>query len=72
MRMVADYAARYGGPPAMESPWHLFVGLVRQCARFDAKDFLRAMDGPLMAQAGGEANRIILYRQHLVKVAGLE
>ena len=71
MRMIGDYAARYGGPPSPESPWHLFVGLLRQCARFDARDFLRAMDGPLMAQAN-EPGRIILYRQQLAKVAGFE
>ena len=73
MRMIGDYAARYGGPPALESPWHLFVGLLRQCARLEARDFLRAIDGPAWSQAGpdGHAQRLLVY-QTLTKTAGYD
>lgn len=70
MDVIAEYSARYHGPPDPAMPWLLFTELSRRCARFDARDWLRAIDGPSYAVASlsseGKGDRLLL-RKELVK-----
>lgn len=34
---MAEYAAYYGGPPAPDLPWPLFLALTRRTAMFEAR-----------------------------------
>ena len=43
--MVVEYAGTYGGPPPPETPWPLFVLLVRGADRFNARQMLSVMNG---------------------------
>ena len=64
-------AARYG-IPGPEVSWGEFVIMARRCGRFDARDYLRAMDGPMLAVPSDTPGPRILLRQELAKAAGYE
>ena len=49
-------------------PWLLFVLMAQRCNRFDARDWLRAIDGPILGQSS-EA-RVVVLKQELAKAAG--
>lgn len=51
MDLVAEYAARYGGPPDRRRPWHEFMGLVSRVGRFEARDVLQARTAGILAQS---------------------
>ena len=42
---MAEYASAYGGPPAPDSRWRLFVTLCEKTARFGARTQLAFTDG---------------------------
>ncbi len=42
--MIAEYAAYYGGPPAGDLPWPLFLALVHRTGRFEARRLLTLFD----------------------------
>lgn len=71
MGLLADYAECYGHVPAPESPWTLFIGLLRQIGKFEARAYLRSIDGSAFAQPSNEGTGAkLLLRQELVKRAG--
>lgn len=43
--VIAEYAHMYGGPPAPDLPWQLFLALSKRASRFDARRLLGVMDG---------------------------
>lgn len=49
MDLVFEYAKCYGGPPGPTLSWALFLEGVRRTARFNAREMLRAIDGPSVA-----------------------
>lgn len=54
--MLASYARAYGGPPAADSPWPLFLTLAAKAEQLDARDQLRfydAVTGAIGAAFGG-------------------
>lgn len=68
---MADYAARYGGPPPPDLPWPMFAALAARALRYDARAELahwNAVDNALAAAFGSNvaqvrANRITLVAQ---------
>lgn len=42
--MMADYAATYGGFPAPDSPWRLFVSAVSLSPRYESRRQLTLLD----------------------------
>ena len=47
--MMAEYAHAYGGPPRPETPWPMFMALLKRAPTFEARAFLRHMDATLWA-----------------------
>lgn len=46
---MAEYAAAYGGPPAPDMPWPMFVLLLERTPRFEARVRLGLVDSVAMA-----------------------
>ncbi|HWP38948.1 MAG TPA: hypothetical protein VNL18_15485 [Gemmatimonadales bacterium] len=50
MDWEAEYAARYGGPPRPDQPWHQVLALMARIGRFAARDILRVVEGTFLAR----------------------
>jgi hypothetical protein len=49
----------------------MFIALLRHCVRFDARDYLQALDGPMYAVSGLFDSHVgdrILMRQELARL----
>lgn len=47
--MMTDYAAVYGGFPAPDTPWRLFLAAVARAKRYDARHELQLFDAVRLA-----------------------
>ena len=59
---MADYARYYGGAPAPELSWSLFLALTERCSRYEARSKLTFLDAIALAlsaafSTGGKADR---------------
>ena len=72
MDVIAEYTERYKHLPDPAMPWGLFVELSRRCGKYEARDWLRAIDGPSFAVESlvpeGQGQRM-LFRKALVEQA---
>lgn len=64
--MMADYAATYGGFPAPESPWRLFIAAVGMSPRYESRRQLSLMDAvtsAIGAAMGGHGGAAVAQRE---------
>ena len=69
---MAEYAARYGGFPAPESPWPLFLAGARRASRFDARAKLmawEAAEAAISSAFGGSDPKLGRARDRLLRLA---
>lgn len=50
MDLVAAYAARYGGVPRDEQPWHEVMGLAERIGGIEARQLLLTADGMALSR----------------------
>jgi hypothetical protein len=55
--MIAEYAHAYGGPPAPDMAWPLFVALAERAPRFTARAKLVTFDAVRLAIGAAFADR---------------
>jgi hypothetical protein len=66
---MAEYALVYSGPPAPSLPWPLFLSLLKQSSRADARERLQVLDSVRDAIASAFGGTDGLKRDELVRKA---
>jgi hypothetical protein len=51
-------------------PWLQFVMMAQRCTRFDARDYLRAIEGPAFSLPTENAGQRIVIHRELMQQAG--
>ena len=69
--LVVEYALAYGGPPAPDLPWPLFILLCREAGRAQARSLLTSMNGTAwaIARAFTKDGQLETMRSHIERLA---